>query len=161
MEFPCPCTYKGEKHIITTKRKDFTNGKLYYRLEALGDEDIPVADVSVNVDKKTSKKDLELIVARTAYKGVFEKDVPTNKKNKLDWIVGKLNEAHDAALDENEGLDWELLSAMNLKDLKKVIADFDLEIDPEDYITEEEPENLVHLCAEIALALNIEVSGKN
>lgn len=153
MKFPCPCTYKGEGHMITTKRKDFSTKKMYYRLEKLGNEDIPVEDVTLGTGapKGASKKDLELIAMRTAYKGIFGKDVPNNKKNNAEWIQGKIEEAHEAAPEE---ITEELLNGMDLDELKKVIFDKELSIDPEDYLISEEPENLSYLCEAIWEELN-------
>lgn len=51
-------------------------------------------DVDGNSDGDTTgDKTMDLDEARGVYKELYGKDVSTNKKNDLDWIIGKINEA--------------------------------------------------------------------
>ncbi len=160
MEFPCPCTYKGESHMITTKWKDFTTKNVYYYLKGV-DGKVPVDEVTLGTGapKDSSKKDIELIAIRTAYKGVIGKDVPNNKKNNVKWMTSKIDEVHAAAKDDElteTPITFELLMGLNLERLKLLIKEKELEVDPEDYLLEDQPDNYIHLCGAICSELGIE-----
>lgn len=158
LDYPKPCKYKGEAHEIITKQKDFTTKKEYYFLKGITTR-IPVEEVTVvkgKGKKNKSPKDVELVALRAAYQEAIGKEVPKNKKNDRAWMMKKVDEALEEDVEELT-IDFALLMDMDLDALKRVIEEKELEIDPEDYLTEDKPEDLSHLVIAIAEELEIEV----
>lgn len=108
-----------------------------------------------NIQKELTKEEL-LAEVRELYKKEIGQPVPSNRKNNIDWMQSKIQEARNKALEQRKGpsgsiLTWEQLKSMTGEEIAMIIADKGLDIDADDYTPED-------LAVAVAQELEIEVT---
>ena len=151
--------YKGQEVSVIVSQKNFATKEISYMLEGIS-EKVPESGleeivVKRNVHKEPTKEEL-LADVRELYKKEIGQPVPSNRKNNIDWMQSKIQEAQNKALELRKGpsgsiLTWEQLKSMTSEEIAMIIADKGLDIDVDDYTPED-------LAVAVAQELEIEVT---
>jgi len=151
--------YKGQQVSVIVSQKNFATKEISYMLEGIL-EKVPESELQEIVMQGTARKELTkdeiLAEVRELYKKEIGQPVPSNRKNNIDWMQSKIQEAQNKALEQRKGpsgsiLTWEQLKSMTGEEIAKIIADKGLDIDVDDYTPAD-------LAVAVAQELEIEVT---
>jgi hypothetical protein len=150
--------YGDEPFVIKVSRKNFSNNKILYNLSttsgAKGPVDVPESELTAAITrkapatggKKGGKKGKELELVRKNYLEAVGQEVPSNKKNDLEWMKAKIVEAN---ADKDVDSPYATLAKLDREQLISLIKEKEYGIDPADYESDEEL--LVAVCEEAGI----------
>jgi len=148
-------SYNGVKTTVLVSKKNFATNQILYKLEGemefVSEEDLitPTAPAKVKASKETN---MDLSVLKAEYLGLIGKPVPANKGKNAEWIAAKIKEAKGE--EEDDTITFASLQEMTREQLVGVIDANELDLDLNDYDTDEE---LVQaICEELEIEIPAE-----
>lgn len=159
--------YKGEVEIIHSSSKNFVNKQITYAIQ--GKESKEVKEKGISIEKFTliggkvrtktplKKDDGPIVALRSKYKELYGKNVSNNKKNKIDWIQAKIDaklpkdDSKEVPEKTSEPSSYQVLAALTPVELRNLISEKKLDIDPADFKTDEEL--LIAVCEELEIEI--------
>lgn len=146
--------YKDTEAIVKVARKNFSTNSLIYLLDT--GEQVPESQLKkIKETISLPKRNSELEEAHETYEKLFHKQVPVAKKNKLDWILKKINEAKETTEQSSSKVQkatpYQMLSALDREGMEALIIEKNLDMDIGDY--ENDEELLVALAEELGVEI--------
>jgi hypothetical protein len=141
---------------ILVARKNFSTKKIMYKL-ASGEEVEESRLKKLKVSSSLTIEQKALLNAHEKYEKLFSKKVPVAKKNKLEWILDKIEKAAPAApaAPQIQQTPYEVLKELDRDSMETLIIEKNLDIEAEDYDDEEE------LLLALAEELGVEIPSKD
>ena len=149
------CLYDEKEVVILVSVKDFSTGKITYKLKSndvkLAALKIPEAQLSKvqTTLKRKPKQDegINLLKLQAQYKLIIGKSPPQNKKNNIVWLTQKIEEAG------KEQSPYQILAKLNYEQLCSLITEKKLDVDSEDY--DEKGLLLIAVCEELNVVMPV------